>query len=259
MKKSSRAKSSAIPLRPRNKDSTAAVDDRGDVSKTVENAILLLDTVSRLGPITLGDLVVELKLNRTVVYRLLKTLERRCFVIRFGSTYVLGPTLIKLSESVLPAFRQIVGPTLQRLGAQTQETVSCAVRDGSNWLVLDQVLDNTHGVHVREEIGRRYPLHLGAHGHALMTTLSEDKIAAYYTKVPVPEVIRGEIATARTCGYAISLGELRKGILGIAVPGMFKIIPFSLAVIVPTLREPDVSGYLPLLLEAVSYVTDRIG
>jgi DNA-binding IclR family transcriptional regulator len=92
-----------------------------------------------------------------------------------------------------------------------------------------------------------------------MTTLSEDQITGYYTKVPVPEVIRGEIATARTCGYAISLGELRKGILGIAVPGMFKIIPFSLAVIVPTLREPDVSGYLPLLLEAVSYITARIG
>ena len=239
-------------------DDVPAAEVSGDTSKTVENALVLLDTIARLGPLTLGDLASELKLNRTVVYRLLTTLQKRCFVMKFGGAYIVGPTLSRLAEAVLPAVRQVVTPTLQRLSASTQETVSCAVRDGNSWVVLEQVLDSYHALHVREEAGTRYPLHLGAHGYALMAALSDDVLAAYYTRTTVPESSRKAIASAKELGYAMSRGELRDGVSGIAVMGMVKSVPFSLAIIVPSVRAADVATHLAPLLDAVSYISKKI-
>jgi len=258
VKNSSIAQSPASPKRRGPVDDVPAQDGAGDTSKTVENALALLDTIARLGPLSLGELATELKLNRTVVYRLLTTLQRRCFVIKFGGSYVVGPTLIRLSEAVLPALRQIITPTLQRLSASIQETVSCAVRDGNSWVILDQVLDSYHAVHVREELGTRYPLHIGAHGYALMAKYSDDALAPYYAHTIVPESSRIAIASARQLGYAMSRGELRDGVSGIAVAGMIRNVPFSLAIIVPSVRAGDVAAHLAPLLEAASYVTSRI-
>lgn len=233
-------------------------NDGGDVSKTVENALLLLDSVRRLGPVTIGDLAQDLSLNRTVVYRLATTLQRRCFIIKFGNSYILGPALLKLADGVLPELRSIINPTLQRLGMLTQETVSCAVRDGNNWIIVDQVLDSTHGVHVREEVGKHFPLHLGAHGHALVATMSAEALKAYYSKVSVPPAIRKDIALAKSRGYACSRGELRRGVIGIAATGSFKSMPFSLAVIMPTLRESELRSHLSPLREAIQSISNKI-
>ena len=258
MKKSSIPQTPASPKRRGPVDDVPTQDESGDTSKTVENALVVLDTIARLGPLSLGDLATELKLNRTVVYRLLTTLQRRSFVIKFGGSYVVGPTLLRLSEAVLPSLRQVVTPTLQRLSASTQETVSCAVRDGNSWVILDQVLDSYHAIHVREELGTRYPLHLGAHGYALMAAYGDDALASYYAHTTVPESSRIAIASARELGYAMSRGELRDGVSGIAVAGMIKSVPFSLAIIVPSMRAANVATHLAPLLDAASYVTSRI-
>lgn len=233
-------------------------DDSGDFSKTVENALVLLNTIALLGPVSLGDLASELHLNRTVTHRLLVTLMRQSFVLKFANTYVVGPAVLKIGESVLPAFRRILTPTLRRIAAQTRETVSCAVRDGSNWVILDQVLDDSHGLHVREELGTRYPLYLGAHGHALLAALSDDELEKYYAGQHVSDEIKSGIEAACVSGYAVSRGELRDGITGIAVTGMFQDIPFSLGVIIPSVRAADTAPYIAPLLEAVAAITSDI-
>lgn len=234
---------------------TARLDERADISKTVENALVLLNTIALLGPVTLSDLASELKLNRTVTHRLLVTLIRQCFVLKFGNTYVVGPAVIKIGESVLPAFRRIVTPTLRRLAAAAQETVSCAVRDGDSWVILAQVLDNRHGLHVREELGTRYPLHLGAHGHALMAGLSDADLEDYYLRRVVSEDVQEVIAAARSAGFTISRGELRDGITGVAATGAFHDMPFSLGVIMPTVRANDIAAHVSPLLDAVATIT----
>jgi DNA-binding IclR family transcriptional regulator len=161
---------------------------------------------------------------------------------------------------VLPALREVLNPMMRRLAAQTRETVSCAIRDGSSWVILEQVLDISHVVHVREEIGTRFPLHLGAHGHALMSTLDPDALAAYYARTPVPDRIKAEIDSAKTRGYALSRSELRVGVLGVAACGMFHAegMPFSLAVILPIAREADIPSHLAPLLDAVSSISAAI-
>ena len=246
----------AVPRGRKVADQGASVG-QPDISKTVDNALLVLDTIVRLGPIPLGEISAELKLNRTVVFRLLTTLQRWCYIIKFGNAYVAGPALIRLADGVLPAFRKLVTPVLQRLGSQTRETVSCAVRDGNSWVVVEQVLDSYHAVHVREELGTRYPLHMGAHGYALMAALSDEALAAYYARHTVPENIKSDIVATKALGYATSQGALRDGIMGIAAKGMFKDMVFSIAVIIPTLRATDILLHLSPLLDAVNYMTDR--
>jgi DNA-binding IclR family transcriptional regulator len=232
--------------------------DRADISKTVENALVLLNVIALIGPATLGELASELNFNRTVTHRLLVTLMRQCFVLKFGNTYVVGPAVIKISESVLPAFRMVINPTLRRVSAQTRETVSCAVRQGDSWVILDQVLDNTHGLHVREELGNRYPLHLGAHGHALMATFDDDELEAYFAKRVVGDQFKDEINSARESGYAISRGELRDGITGVAASSSFQDMSFSIGIIVPSARVADTSPFIAPLLEAVSGISKEI-
>lgn len=267
MKKSSKTKTSAKARAPfrtlgleMKSSASATVNERSDFSKTAQNALMLLKAISRLGPVTAGELASALKLNRTVVHRLLTTLQRQSFVIKFSNAYLVGPVVIRLAESVLPAFREAIVPTMQRLASQTKETVSCAIRDNTSWLILEQILDTSHVVHVREEIGRRFPLHLGAHGHALMSAMSDEDTQAYYKRSTVPDRIKDEIVQAKKTGYAITRSELRDGVVGIAAHGLFNSqgIPFSLAVVLPSVRESDLPHHLAPLLDAVTSIASSM-
>jgi len=250
-----------VPAAPvRGRPARTAVEDRSDFSKTVGNALTLLNAISRLGPVTLGELAVSLKLNRTVVHRLLTTLHRQSFVIKFGSSYLIGPAVIRLSANVFPALRKVVLPAMRELAARVKETVSCAVRDGDSWVILEQVLDSSNIVHIREEIGGRFPLHMGAHGYALLAAMDERALADYYEHAVVPDRVKAQVKLARTQGYAVSKGELREGVVGVAAPGFFSSggIPFALAVILPTVRERNLPNHLAPLLEAVAHITREI-
>jgi IclR family transcriptional regulator, KDG regulon repressor len=258
MKKTAQANDATTSVRGR--PARTPVEDRSDYSKTAENALTLLNAISRLGPATLGELATSLKLNRTVVHRLLTTLHRQSFVIKFGSSYLIGPAVIRLSANVLPALRKIVLPTMRELAAEVKETVSCAVRDGDSWVTLEQVLDSYHVVHIREEIGVRFPLHMGAHGYALLSTLDEKTTADYYGHVDVPDRVKAQVKLVRSQGYAVSKGELREGVVGVAAPGVFATggLPFALAIILPTVRQRNLPTLFAPLLEAVAQITRAI-
>lgn len=259
MKNSPKVTSTRVaPVRGR--PARTAVEDRSDFSKTASNALLLLNAISQLGPVTLGELATSLKLNRTVVHRLLTTLHRQSFVIKFGNSYLIGPALLRLSATVLPALRKVVLPSMRQLAAHVRETVSCAVRDGDSWVILEQVLDSSNVVHIREEIGSRFPLHMGAHGYALLSTLDDKALAEYYRHTTVPDRAKAQVKAAKGQGYAISKGELREGVVGVAAPGLFSSegIPFALAIILPTVRERNLANHLTPLLDAVTSITKSI-
>jgi DNA-binding IclR family transcriptional regulator len=244
----------------RGRPARTAVEQRSDYSKTAGNALVLLNAIARLGPVSLGELATSLKLNRTVVHRLLTTLHRQSFVIKFGSSYLIGPALIRLSASVFPALRAVVLPTMRQLAAQARETVSCAIRDGDCWVVLEQVSDSSNVVHIREEIGARFPLHRGAHGYALLSSLDDKSLADYYQHTSVPDKVKQQVKAVRAQGYAISRSELREGVVGVAVPGLYspEKLPFALAIILPTAREKLLSNHLAPLMNAVGSISRSI-
>jgi DNA-binding IclR family transcriptional regulator len=229
-----------------------------DESSTVSNALTLLDVVAEKGPINATQLSRTMLLDRTAVRRLLTTLHSRGFIMRIETDYVLGPSLIRLSDRFAPAFRDIALPTMSALAAEVGETVLCHFRQRDDAIVLAQVVGVQHPVRVEEELGRQYPLHLGAGGLAILAAMVPAEASKVLKSVPEGEVVEEELIEARKRGYVVSRGKRRAGVSGIAAAVLNNTgQPIcSLSIVVPDQRADVVPGLVPSLLAAAASLAD---
>lgn len=108
--------------------------------------------------------------------------------------------------------REVAGPVLKRLVAETDETVLLGARDGEH-LVIAAREDTTQVVRVVQEIGARVPLRATSGGVAIMALLEDaevDELLATelkeFAQAPVPDSarLRQEIAWTAKRGYALN-------------------------------------------------------
>lgn len=229
-----------------------------DESSTVSNALTLLDVVADKGPINATQLSRTMLLDRTAVRRLLTTLHSRGFIMRIETGYVLGPSLIRLSDRVAPALRDIALPTMSSLAGEVGETVLCHFRQRDDAIILAQVVGVQHPVRVEEELGRQYPLHLGAGGLAILAAMVPAEASKALESVPEREAVEEELAEVRKRGYVVSHGRRRVGVNGIAAAVLNSTgQPIcSLSIVVPDQRADIVPDLVPSLLAAVASLAD---
>ena len=94
-----------------------------ETSQTLDRGLLVLETLAgSAGGLTVTELAAKLGVNRTVVYRLVATLEQHTLVRRDarGRLHV-GLGVLHLASAVQPVLRDLAGPVLRRLA----ETVGC--------------------------------------------------------------------------------------------------------------------------------------
>jgi DNA-binding IclR family transcriptional regulator len=156
--------------------------------------------------LTAAELADELSTARAVVYRLLRTLEAHRLVGRIDTRYVLGIGVAELASRLRPRLQATVLPILRRLSQQTHATALLSIADGDEALILltEEPVDTTFHLAVRQ--GARHPLDRGADGIAI---LSGRPAAAADAK---------DIQRARRRGYAVSIGALQPGAVGVAAP-----------------------------------------
>src|SRR4029077_5573306 len=126
--------------------------------------------------IGVAELARRLGLPKNNVFRLLATLEEQAFIeqCRVSGRYRLGPSCHALGQSFRRARPLIerARPVLDRLLAQTGETVHLAVRDGFEVVHLEArapVREIATGVRT----GRRAPIHCTALGKVLLACSPE--------------------------------------------------------------------------------------
>jgi DNA-binding IclR family transcriptional regulator len=106
---------------------------------------------------------------------------------------------------------------LERLRDDTQESVLLAVTEDRNWSVVD-FIEGSRSIRLTPDgiAGRRFPLHAGASGKAILATWKSRDIERYIEAgleplsagtIVDPPALRAELARIRRNGYCTSRGE----------------------------------------------------
>ena len=181
----------------------------------------------------LSELAAGLGMSKATVLRLLRTLEREGFVARAGERhgYRLGPALIRLGVVARRAstLQVVARPVLERLAAETGETVTLETLAGDEALILDEVRGR-YLVSTAPEIGTRWPAHATSTGKVLLAARDTGDPADGEADdaAPLPRLapntitsrarLAHELAEVRRRGYAIAAEELEPGFIAIGAP-----------------------------------------
>ncbi|MFC8102045.1 IclR family transcriptional regulator [Streptomyces sp. NPDC057363] len=176
-----------------------------ETSQTLDRGLrvlkLLADTDHGL---TVTELSHKLGVNRTVVYRLLATLEQHALVRRdLGGRARVGLGVLGLGRQVHPLVREAAMPALRSLAEDIGATAHLTLVDGAEALAVAVVEPTWTDYHVAYRAGFRHPLERGAAGKAILSARQQPQ--------PAGEVLDGP-------GYTLTHGELEAGACGAAAP-----------------------------------------
>jgi DNA-binding IclR family transcriptional regulator len=227
----------------------------GEISQTLDRGLRVLE-VLRGHPdgLSLQEVAMQLKLHRTITYRLLNTLMAHRLVQRMDdSRYYLGSGLTELAQYVVPRLQVVAQPELRRLAEKFAATACLTMLDGDEAVVVTTVEPSAAPMHIVYRSGYRHALDTGASGLAILAGR------------PPAQKERAEVIRARERGYAVSYGEIQQGASGIAAPIRVKGQPAiaSIGVILlfqypETDRSNEANLVQPLTLPDVYHSSKRI-
>jgi DNA-binding IclR family transcriptional regulator len=183
------------------------------------------------GEASLSELTGFLEVDKSAVFRMLKTLEGRNLVIfdEVANIYRLGAGVHRLAaagEQHTPLF-EIAAPHLRRINLATREDTHLAIRSENSVVFLSRQ-GSREIIGVNTHVGRREPLYCTAIGRALLANLPEIEMRHVLdttelvrltpkTLVKKSALLR-ELALIRAQGHAIDDEERKAGVYCIASP-----------------------------------------
>lgn len=245
----------------------------------LSKAFQILDLFQTETPVwSQAELVRATGFNRSTLNRLVGYLSDCGYLtlMRQSGRYSLGPAAIDLGRRAIASFnlREICQPVLERLAAETEETVILTALDESGRTVVcvDQIESRRGGLRVFQQIGTALPLHAGASPKAVLALLPADERDRYMADTlaaVTPHTIvdaaalRTDIERTIGRGYAVSREETYDGVVGVAAAfaGPNDRPAGSIAIAGPIQRIPQerVDHFGTLLLTAAAEIQDLIG
>ena len=201
------------------------------VSTTFSRGLDLIELLSRSNaPRSVADIAEELGLSRTVVYRLLQTLDEHGLLAQRtdDGKVMLGLGLLGWSRNVEDHVRQLAASMLHEVAEATTGTAFIGVLEGEHLVCLASAEPSTAIITARYREGIRTPLSRGASGAV------------------VRSIIEGTMLEG---GYAVSRQEIEVGSSAIAVPLRTLKWPAALTVIFPS-ADANLDEHSGLLLRA---------
>jgi len=167
-----------------------------ETSQTLDRGLSVLELLAaQPAGMTVNELAGSLGVGRTVVYRLLATLEDHRLVRRdHDGRARLGVGALGLARAVQPLLRSAAVPALRELADAVGATAHLTVADGLEALAIAVVEPSWTDFHVAYRTGSRHPLDRAAAGRAILRGRAGDP------------------------GIVTSSGELQPGAYGIAAP-----------------------------------------
>ena len=207
-----------------------------ETSQTLDRGLRVLRVLADSPEgLTVTELSGRLEVNRTIMHRLISTLEQHGLVRRDarGRLFV-GLGVLHLAGAVQPLLRDLAMPVLRSLAEEVGSTAHLTVADGDEALALAVVEPTWTDFHVAYRIGARHPLSQGAAGKA---------IALLDVDVPA---------------YAVTSGELQSGARGLAAP-VRGVEGLRASVGIVTLDDSiDEAAVAPRVVAAAAAVADRL-
>jgi DNA-binding IclR family transcriptional regulator len=139
-------------------------------SQTLERGLEILDLMSAHPEgLSVTDIARELDVGRTVVYRLVTTLDYHGFLRRSSDGRCrLGVAALLLARQIQPMLRDSAMPVLRRLADTIGATAQLTLLDGSDGLVVAVVEPARTDVHVALRVGARHPADRSIAGRAAL-------------------------------------------------------------------------------------------
>jgi DNA-binding IclR family transcriptional regulator len=178
-------------------------EQRPETAQTLDRGLqvlLELGAPGGVGGLTVSELASRLGVGRSVVYRLLATLQERAFVSRGeDARYRLGLGVARLQYAVRPVLVEVARPVLQDLADQAGATAHLTLAEGDQAVALLVTEPTWTDFHVAYRVGSRHPLERGAAGRAILegrhgtsgratTTTGELQLGAHGVAAAVPGV-----------------------------------------------------------------------
>lgn len=180
------------------------------------------------GPVTLAQLERQLPRSKSLIFRVLRELEARQFVMRDeAGRFRLGIEAFEMATAYLGqwAFADVVRQTLEQLANATTDTVNLGTLRGPEVLYLMKFQGSSSYVTV-SRVGGRVPANCVAIGKALLAELSDTEVQARL-RDPLPQMTERSVATlnelldeldaVRRNGYAVDREQAALGRCAIAM------------------------------------------
>jgi DNA-binding IclR family transcriptional regulator len=180
--------------------------------------------------LSLRDICIETRINKSTAYRFLAHLEREGYLFRDeAGAYVVGPKLVGLAGGATyqTALRNVSRPILQKLWKITGETVNLGILDGQHVYYLD-VLQSPHAFRMASHAGMWRPLYCTAMGKVLGAWLPADERKHVFSSLRFERVtphtivqvsrLERELHKIRDSGFALDDEEAVLGARCVAAP-----------------------------------------
>lgn len=237
-----------------------------EMVQSISRAIEIIKCLSA-GEDRLIDICRGLKLGKSTVHRLLKTLEASGLVAQdpVNRRYYLGHLFISLASNPMIMHEGLTSSALdemKRLRDFYRETVALQIRTGVHRMFLEE-LESPQNSKLTVGKGNVLPLQTGSGGKILLSELKADElelilkhIRTDWGKSPSIEITSfiKELETVKKQGYALSIDGVQ-GSAAISVPVRNYECPVALTILGPRDRFRGVTAILPEMKKSA----DRIG
>src|SRR5512144_1920001 len=141
-----------------------------ETSPTLDRGLRVLAVLaSHPNGLTVTELSGLVGVNRTVVYRLVTTLEQHGLARRDGAGRLhVGLSVLTLASGLQPVLREVANPVLRSLAEDLGATAHLTLVDAGEALAIAVVEPSWTDYHVAYRVGARHPLDQGAAGRAIL-------------------------------------------------------------------------------------------
>jgi IclR family acetate operon transcriptional repressor len=250
------------------RETAMSIDKSNEGVRAVDRALDIL-MAFRAGDrqLSASELLKRVDLSRPTLYRLLRTLELRGFIVSVGEPqrFQLGPSVAHLAHMWTSGLdlATLSQPLMRRLWEQTGETVALLVHHGEERVCVAE-MPSAQPLSFKRGVGHSEKVILGASGRVILAFAPD---ALHYIEGHIPQAQQkaylAELVRIREAGYAISRDELIRGAVAIAAPFFTagsKVVG-SLAVYGPSARVDDaqVRRIAQWLQEAAHELSQKAG
>jgi IclR family transcriptional regulator, acetate operon repressor len=238
--------------------------------RAVERALdILLAFRPQDDALTVSELLDRVDLSRPTLYRLLRTLQGKQFLISSGDPqrFRLGPAVAQLAHVWTSALDlgAVAEPAMRRLWNETAETVALFVREGAARLCIAE-MPSAQALSFRRGVGYRESLVRGASGKAILAQLRVVQHAPGSQADELQAIAKKharELAQIKDRGFAISKSELIQGAVAVSAPffnGAGEVVG-SLSVFGPSVRLSDaqIAKFGKLLVREAREISKVLG
>ena len=198
--------------------------------QSVDRAVSVMELLARTGSSGVTEVAREIGIHKSTAYRLLTTLRDRGLVEQDEATekYRLGFGLVLLASAVTADLDilRCARPLCERLSEQTQETVTVAVLEDDDAVVIHQTVSKSSALSV-DWTGRHTPIHATAAGQVFLSHMPEDQRRRILRRslerftentVLARATLEERAQETRERGYGYTIEELEIGLNAVGAP-----------------------------------------